>query len=135
LFPVKVPKNIKILDAKIHGKIFVGVIHHDDSGDGTTLLHLACGVGLFDLAVRVLERRADVALEHRYFGAPLLLAAEQGGDHGDPGMGFWELGNVGKLLELFGKWKEVQDNWTIGEHSMFRFAVLGFPMNMGRRNL
>lgn len=47
-------------------------------GDGTTLLHLASGVGLFDLAVRVLERRADVALEHRYFGAPLLLAAEQG---------------------------------------------------------
>lgn len=92
-------------------------------------------MGLFDLAVRVLERRADVALEHRYFGAPLLLAAEQGGDHGDPGMGFRELGNVGKLLELFGKWKEVQDNWTIGEHSMFRFAVLGFPMNMGRRNL
>lgn len=51
---------------------------HTLDGDGTTLLHLACGVGLFDLAVRVLERRADVALEHRYFGAPLLLAAEQG---------------------------------------------------------
>lgn len=47
-------------------------------GDGTTLLHLACGVGLSDLALRVLERRADVALEHRYFGAPLMLAAERG---------------------------------------------------------
>eukprot|EP00434_Breviolum_minutum_P034193 symbB.v1.2.030254.t1/scaffold3390.1/size57886/3 len=46
--------------------------------DGTTLLHLACGVGLSDLALRVLERRADVALEHRYFGAPLMLAAERG---------------------------------------------------------
>ena len=58
------------------------------AGDGTTLLHLACGVGLSDLALRVLERSADVALEHRYFGAPLMLAAERGA--GSEVLGVWE---------------------------------------------
>ena len=48
------------------------------SGDGTTLLHLASGVGLPDLARRVLAQRADVGQEHRAFGPPLLLAAERG---------------------------------------------------------
>ena len=48
-------------------------------GDGTTLLHLASGVGIVDLARRVLAQRADVGQEHRAFGSPLLLAAERGG--------------------------------------------------------
>ena len=70
----------KSMDANIHRRFLLVSFTMDGPGDGTTLLHLACGVGIFDLALRVLERRADVALEHRYFGAPLLLAAEQGGD-------------------------------------------------------
>ena len=65
----------------------VSPLHPHGAGDGTTLLHLACGVGLSDLALRVLERRADVALEHRYFGAPLMLAAERGA--GNEVWGFW----------------------------------------------
>ena len=95
--------------------LLVSFTIYDDSGDGTTLLHLACGVGLFDLAVRVLERRADVALEHRYFGAPLLLAAEQGGDparrSGDGLLGTWNCWKTaGTFWKMEGSAGQL-DNW------------------------
>lgn len=84
-------------------------------------------MGIFDLALRVLERRADVAVEHRYFGAPLLLAAEQGGDPAP---------RSGDGLEMWENWWNMLGNGRksrkIGEDLMFRFAFLQFPKDMGR---
>lgn len=51
--------------------------------------------------------------------------------HRDPGMGCWELGHVGKLVDFFKE--NGRKCRTIGEHSMFRFAASWISDEHGKK--